>query len=207
MTPAALEAHFLDQNGAYHFARWRRPIAAVVFGIDDSTLSVFKDALEAVVGLAGHAMAETDTEMGANLMLFVVADWGELAALPELDGLVPELPELLLKLQARDADQYRLFRFENDGSIRAAFVFLRLRGAMAEMAAADLALAQAVQVVLRWGQGAFATRSPLAMARGVAVLRPQIAALIRAGYDPVLPCSSHEPSHALRLYARMGVGE
>jgi len=36
------------------------------------------------------------------------------------------------------------------------------------------------------------------------VLRPEIGALIRAGYDPVLPPVSQDASHALRLAARIG---
>jgi hypothetical protein len=36
------------------------------------------------------------------------------------------------------------------------------------------------------------------------ILRPEIGDLIRAGYDPVLPVMADDPSHALRLYARLG---
>jgi hypothetical protein len=36
------------------------------------------------------------------------------------------------------------------------------------------------------------------------VLRPEVAGLIRAAYDPVLPASAREASHALRLAARVG---
>ncbi|MGX0876189.1 hypothetical protein ACSSV4_000864 [Roseovarius sp. MBR-154] len=35
------------------------------------------------------------------------------------------------------------------------------------------------------------------------MLRPEIGALIRAGYDPVLPAVAEDPSHALRLSARL----
>ena len=205
MTPADVQAHFTDADGNYRFARWGRPIVPVVFGLDDLSLPVVKGAIEAVVTLAGHAISETDPEMGANLMVFFVADWDELADVPDLEGLVPELDGLLGRLKAEAANQYRLFRFERDGSIRAAFVFLRMDGALAEMTAQDLTLAQVVQVILLWGVGAFSERSPLAMTGGVAVLRPEIAALIRAAYAPVLPGAADDASHALRLFARMGM--
>jgi len=58
------------QSGAYRFARWGRPIVPVVFGVDDASLAFVKGAIEAVVQLAGHKMAETDPELGANLLLF-----------------------------------------------------------------------------------------------------------------------------------------
>ena len=51
-------ALFTRKDGAYVFARWGRPIVPVVFGVDDASLAVFKGAIEAVVSLAGHKMAE-----------------------------------------------------------------------------------------------------------------------------------------------------
>ncbi len=36
-----------------------------------------------------------------------------------------------------------------------------------------------------------------------AVLRPEIAAVIRAGYDPTLPAVSSDRAHSLRLAARI----
>lgn len=204
MTPADIQKCFEDPDGTYRFARWLRPIVPVVFGVDDKTLEVVKGAIEAVVHLAGHRIGETDPEMGANLMIFFVSDWAELTATRDLTDLVPELAVQVPNLIEQGANQYRLFRFEADGSIRAAFVFLRLDQGLAEMAAEDLALGQAVQVILLWARQAFAQKSPLAMADGVAVLRPDIAALIRAAYDPVMPGSAQDASHALRLFARMG---
>ncbi|MCC5971558.1 MAG: hypothetical protein JJU15_16565 [Pararhodobacter sp.] len=202
--PAAIEALFTRSDGSYLFARWGRPIVPVVFGVDDATLSVIKGAVEAVVVLAGHRMAETDPEMGANLMLFFFRDWDEVLAVPDLDKLVEGLAAQVTVLKAKDANQYRSFRFDPDGSIRAAFVFVRLDDALVDMPAADLALFQAAQVILLWSDRAFAAQSPLARADGVAVLRPDVAGVIRAGYDPVLPAVARDASHALRLAARAG---
>ena len=67
-------AKFTRGDGSYLCARWGRPIVPVVFGVDDATLAVFKGAIEAVVALAGHRMAETDWELGANLMVFFCRD-------------------------------------------------------------------------------------------------------------------------------------
>ena len=67
---------FTRADGEFAFARWGRPIAPVVFGVDDATLGVFKGAIEAVVMLAGHQMAETDPELGSNLMIFFMAGLG-----------------------------------------------------------------------------------------------------------------------------------
>lgn len=204
MTPEEVRAHFSTAAGDYQFARWLRPIVPVVFGVDDATLPVIKGAIEAVARLAKHEIAETDPDMGANLMVFFVADWSELSDVPDLAHLVPELAALVPKLQEQDADQYRMFRFENDGAIRAAFVFLRLSDAMAAVPAQSLALAQAVRIILLWGTSAFADVSPLGRVSGTVddVMRPEIAALIRAAYDPVLPGASRDPDHAMRLFAR-----
>lgn len=204
MEPDQVQALFTRADGQYLCARWGRPIVPVVFGVEDATLSVVKGALEAVVALAGHRMAETDPELGANLMIFFFRDWAELSEVPNLDRLVPGLAELCAKLEAAEANQYRIFRFDAVGAIRAAFVFVRMDAHLATVPVETLALSQAVQVILLWSDRAFADRSPLAVAEGGAVmLRPEIAGVIRAVYDPVLPGVAQDPAHALRVTARM----
>lgn len=206
MGPGEIEALFTRADGSYLFARWGRPIVPVVFGIEEESLPVIKGAFEAVIALAGHRMAETDPELGANLMVFFLRDWAELLAVPDLDRLVPELRGLVPRLDAARANQYRFFRFDAAGAIKAAFVFLRMDGHLSALPAGDLALAQAAQVMVLWSEGAFAGASPLGLAGGRVVLRPEIAAVIRAGYDPVLPAVAQDASHALRLSARIGRG-
>ncbi|MES2914228.1 MAG: hypothetical protein V4753_03815 [Pseudomonadota bacterium] len=206
MEPGAIEALFTRSDGSYLFARWGRPIVPVVFGLEDASLAVFKGAFEAVVALAGHRMAETDPELGANLMVFVFRDWEELLEVRDLGRLVPELPGLVARVQAAGANQYRSFRFEASGAIKAAFVFLRMDAALAGMEAETLALAQAVQTVVLWSDRAFDGTSPLARVGNRGILRPEIGAVIRAGYDPVLPAVARDPSHALRLAARVRTG-
>jgi hypothetical protein len=206
MDVTEIEALFTRSEGGYLFARWGRPIVPVVFGVEDASLGVFKGAFEAVVTLAGHRMAETDPELGANLMVFCFRDWAELLAVPDLDRLVPGLAGLVARLEAAGANQYRIFRFEADGAIKAAFVFLKMDAALAAMEAETLALAQAVQTVLLWSDRAFDGTSPLARVGERVILRPEIGAVIRAGYDPVLPPVARDPAHALRLAARARLG-
>ena len=198
-----VETLFTRANGAYVFARWGRPIVPVVFGVDEATLSVFKGAIEAVVVLANHKMDELDTELGANLMVFFCRDWTELAEVPHLEKLVPDLLPLVAKLQKADANQYRIFRFDEAGAIRAAFVFLRMDSHLESVSADTLALSQAVQTILLWSDKAFDDKPPLAMIDGNTVLRPEIANVIRAAYDPLMPKAAQDASHALRLAARI----
>ena len=204
MGPGEIEALFTRGDGQYLFARWGRPLVPVVFGVDEASLAVFKGAFEAVVALAGHRMAETDPELGANLMVFLFREWGELLEVKDLGRLVPELPALVARLQAAGANQYRIFRFDREGAIKAAFVFLKMDAALAAMEAETLALAQAVQVILLWSSQAFDGTSPLARVGERVILRPEIGAVIRAGYDRVMPAVARDPSHALRLAARVG---
>jgi len=207
MTPDEIEQHFTGADGRYHFARWGRPIVPVVFGVNDETLSVVKGAIEAVVALAGHKMAETDAALGANLMMFFFREWDELPDVPGLGEMIPDLARVVERLKAAGGQQYRAFRFDNDGGIQACFVFIRMGGEMADLPADTLALAQAVQAILLWSDAAFAARSPLAVLpdSGAVIMRPEIAALIKAAYDPVMPLAAVDKSHALRLFARMGV--
>ena len=203
MTPDEIEALFTRSDGSFAFARWGRPIAPIVFGVEDQTLSVVKGAIEAVTALAGHQMAETDPELGSNLMMFFFRDWLELLEVPDLDRLVPNLRALVERLQAAEANQYRVFRFDKVGAIQACFVFLRMDRQMSRLPAETLALGQVVQSFLLWSDRAFSEQSPLAVAGETTILRPEIAGLIRAAYDPVLPVAAQDASHALRLFARM----
>jgi hypothetical protein len=205
LTPKEIEALFTRSDGSFFCARWGRPIVPVVFGVEDATLRTVKGAVEAVVTLAGHRMAETDPELGANFLMFFVRDWAELPEIPDLDRLIPDLADLVPRLQAAEANQYRVFRFDPDGGIRACFAFVRMDAGMAAVPADVLALTQAVQAILLWSDRAFTDRSALARTEGGAtILRPEIAGVIRAAYDPALPAASRDKAHALRLSARVG---
>ncbi|WP_254448947.1 hypothetical protein [Thalassococcus sp. S3] len=203
MTPDEIETLFTREGGEFVFARWGRPLAPVVFGVEDQTLSVMKGAIEAVVTLAGHQMTETDPELGSNAMFFFFRDWQELLGIPDLDRLIPDLGPLVARLEDAGANQYRIFRFDEAGAIRAAFVFLRMDEHLSAVSAETLALSQVVQTILLWSDLAFRDRSLLAVLDDKTILRPDIAALIRAAYDPVLPSHARDASHALRLTARM----
>ncbi|MES2436036.1 MAG: hypothetical protein V4586_19660 [Pseudomonadota bacterium] len=203
MTPEQVQTFFTRSDGSYLFARWGRPIVPVVFGVEDATLSVVKGAIEAVVALAGHKMAEHDPEIGANLMVFFFREWAELPQVPKLDQLVPDLAPLCARLEQAGANQYRFFRFDPDGAIKAAFVFLRMDAHLEALAAEDLALAQAAQVICLWSDQAFADVSPLARVDAHVILRPDVTDLIRAIYAPHMPVVSRDPAHALRVAARL----
>ncbi|MCI5108991.1 MAG: hypothetical protein MRY75_00430 [Marivita sp.] len=208
MEASEVERYFTRSDGTYLFARWGRPIAPIVFGVEDATLGVVKGALEAVCAMAGHEMAETDPELGTNVMIFFFRDWTELLDVPDLDRLIDGLTPLVARLSEAEANQYRVFRFDREGAIKACFVFLRMDEVLSAQPAETLALNQVVQSILLWSDLAFTDRSPLGrLEDGRVVLRPEIGALIRAGYDPVMPAMSEDPSHALRLAARMQVAQ
>lgn len=199
---------FTRSDGAYLFARWGRPIAPVAFGIEDETVSVLKGAIEAVCQLAGHETVETDPELGANFMVFFIRDWKELTDTPKLDQLIPELAALVGRLEQAEANQYRIFRFDPDGGIKACFMFLKMDAVMADIPADTLCLGQVVQSIVLWSDEAFLNASPLALTgKDVAILRPDVAGIIRAAYDPVLPVMAEDPSHALRVQARMAAAQ
>ena len=204
LTASEIERMFTRTDGSYAFARWGRPICPVVFGVQDETLVIMKSAIEAVCIAAGHRTDELDPELGSNLMMFFFSDWEELRAVHVLDQMIPQLNSVIDRLLAEQANQYRSFRFDAQGAIQACFVFLRVDEALQQLGADSLALSQAVQAMFLWSQEAFQTRAPLAvLSNGTIVVRPEIAALLRAGYDPVMPMSCDDASHALRLAARI----
>ncbi|WP_134726236.1 hypothetical protein [Paracoccus luteus] len=188
LTPDAIAALFTAADGAFLCARWGRPVAPVAFGLADETLAIFRGALAAVLADARHPLADTDPEMGANLMIFAVRDWAELAGVPDLDRLTG-IADLPARLAGQGTDRYRLLRFDADGGIRACLSFLRLGGALADAHPGRLAESVAVNAVLSFARPAAPS--------------PALAALIRAAYDPALPVAARDASHALRLAARI----
>ncbi|GGG70550.1 hypothetical protein GCM10011415_17730 [Salipiger pallidus] len=204
MEPQDIEPLFTRADGSYLCARWGRPIAPIVFGVEDATIATLKGAFEAVCVVAGHRMAETDPELGANAMVFFFRDWAELLAVPDLGRMIDGLEPLVARLAQAGANQYRVLRFDAEGAIKAAFVFLRVDEAIAAQPADELELGQVVQIMLSWSEGAFAERSPLGrLEDGRVVLRPDVAGLLAAAYSPVMPACATDPSHALRLSARL----
>lgn len=206
VTAEGVTKMFTRSDGSYLFARWGRPIAPVAFGVEDSTVSILKGAIEAVCQLAGHEVAETDPELGSNFMVFFLRDWQELVDTPNLDRMIPELGPLVERLKAADANQYRLFRFDAEGGIKACFVFVRMDAVMSDIPAETICLGQVVQSILLWSDEAFLGSSPLALTGdNVAILKPDVAAVIKAAYDKVMPVAASDPSHGMRLSARVGL--
>lgn len=204
LATSEIEALFTRTSGDYAFARWGRAISPVVFGVQDETLKVVKGAIEAVCLVSNHHMAETDPELGSNAMFFFFSEWAELLEVPKLDELLPDLAGMVARVTAADANQYRVFRFDEEGAIKACFVFIRMDQHMADVPAETLALSQAVQMMVLWSDRAFVSVSPLAvMPEGGVIVKPEISGLLAAAYDAVMPVAANDPSHALRLGARM----
>ncbi|WP_425045899.1 hypothetical protein [Primorskyibacter sp. S87] len=203
MTPEQIEEYFTRSENGFVFARWSRPIAPVAFGVKDETLGVIKGAFEAVAQLAGHKLADTDPDTGSNCMIFFFQEWDELLEVPDLDKAVPNLAQLVERVKAANANQYRLFSFNEDEGIKSAFIFLKMDEALSSVPAETMLLGQAVQAILLWKDSAFNQVSAFEEKDGQAVLRHDIATLIAAAYDPTLPAMSRDPSHALRLHARI----
>ena len=202
---ARIAAHFTRSDGRFRFARWARPLVPVVFGTDPAGETIFTEALRAVAGLGGLPLADSDPELGANLLVFFCAAWDDLAAAPGLARLVPDLDRLLAVLKGAGANQYRIFGFDPDGAIRLCLVLLRYDADLQRVSAQTLAVSQAVQSLLLWSDDAFTATAPVAVLQptGRAVVKPWHAALVRAAYDPTLPDTADDPVFALRLQARM----
>ncbi len=203
MKAEVVAALFTRADGAYWFARWGRPLVPVVFGVDDATLSVVKGALAGVAAIAGVGLGEVDTELGANLMLFFVAEWDELRHVRGLEGLIDGFAGLVARLEDAGANQYRVFRFDAAGAIRAAFVFVRMDADLRAVPVEALALQQAVQVIVLWSDRAFVEGAPLVWVDGRVQLRSDVGGIVRACYDAVLPDVARDAGHAWRVAARV----
>ncbi|QHQ37511.1 hypothetical protein GO499_19475 [Algicella marina] len=205
MTPERVAGMFTQSDGAFRFARWARPLAPVIFGTDDASLGPLKDGLRVVASLADLSLVEADPEFGSNFMMFFCRDWAELRDVPDMGRMLPDFDGLIGRLEAAGANQYRHFAHEPDGAIRFCVCLLRMDAALAAMPAEDLAQLQAARSLLLWSDTAFRDRSPLAQVPAGTIVAPDVAALIRAGYDRALPDASDDPALAYRLAARAGL--
>jgi hypothetical protein len=203
-TAAEIESMFTNE-GRYIFARWNRPIAPVVFGTDDESLAVFKDAFATVASLGDMHLAETDPELGANFLVFLCNDWSEIKEVPNLNRLLANIDDLVTELDRTGANQYRSFAFDPEGAIKLCVLLLKYDDDMAQVSAQALATGQMAQAMLLWSPSAFLEKSPIGIieANNMAIVRPSVAALIRAAYDKTMPDTAGETSHALRLEARV----
>lgn len=196
---------FTRKNGDYNFARWGRPIAPVVFGVDDITLTHLKDAIAQTVAVTGGTLAETDPELGANFMWFFCSEWAEVGNVPDLEKLVPNLVDLVTTLQSKNVNEHRMFIFDADGAIKMCLLFIRMKGAVADMSVQALATGETLQSLLTWSEDAFEIQSPIATIKenGICIVKPSFACLVRAAYDATMPPSASDTSHAMRLHPRM----
>ncbi len=204
LTVEAVEKLFTRKTGEYSFARWGRPIAPVVFGVDDNTLAYLKDAIAQTVAISGGTLAETDPELGVNFMWFFCSEWDEVSNVPDLEKLVPNLGNLIITLQTKNINEHRMFIFDADGAIKMCLLFIRMKGAVADMPVQALATGETLQSLLVWSEDAFEMQSPIATIKenGICIVKPSFACLVRAAYDPIMPASASDPSHALRLHPR-----
>ena len=199
-----IEAYFTRSDGQYIFARWGRPIAPVVFGVQDETLLTLKTAIQSMVVLANHELVETDPELGANAMFFFFLSWDELLEVNDLDRIIPDLGNIVERLKSIQANQYRFFRFDADGGIKAVFTFICMDENLTSVSAEVLCLNQVVQMFLLWSDDAFKNNSPtLITKKGGVILNPIIGDIVRAVYDPTMPLVADDKSHAVRAQARI----
>jgi len=201
-----VEAQFTRRDGTFRFARWGRPLVPVIVGTNDQGCQIFEAGIQAVARIAGLEVGELDPDLGANFLVFLVNDWAELTEAPNLVRLIPNLNDLIANLTEHDANQYRVFNFTEDGAIRLCITMLRYDEELQRVSAQTLAVGQAVQGMLLWSDKAFMDESPIAVTDdGLCVVKPMFADLLRTAYDPVLPDTATDASHALRIAARLTV--
>ena len=202
--PEWVQALFTRSEGDFRFARWGRALAPVIVGTDDTGCRIFEAGIRAVAGVPGLPVTELDPGLGANFMVFLVNAWAELTEAPNLVRLIPNLTDLIANLDAQGANQYRVFSFDEHGSIRLCITLLRYDEVLQAVPAQTLAVGQALQGMLLWSDRAFTNESPIALTEdGTCLVKPAYARLLKAAYDPALPASARDPSFALRLAARL----
>ncbi|MEM7242723.1 MAG: hypothetical protein AAF429_11110 [Pseudomonadota bacterium] len=211
MIPSLSESEITDlftqADGSYQFARWGRPIAPVVFGVNDDILKGLRAAIESTVGITGQKLAEVDPELGTNFIWIFVREWDELMTLPDIGKLIPDLDKKLVEIKKSNSNSYRYLTFDPDGAIMFACVIIRPVGDYAKQSVSVIGAAETVLTLATFGANAFKEESPLAMLpeNKVVIVKPKYAAVIRAAYDETMPVRSDDAAHAMRIKARADI--
>lgn len=203
-SPEAIEKMF-THDGVYKFARWSRPQAPAIFGVDDATLGQMKETIIKTVGFTGQEIADVDPDIGMNFMWFFCQSWDELKDAPGLAKLMPDLNERVDRLNAENAFTHRIYGFEEDGSIRMCASFFRMTGEMLDVPLNVLTMTETIRSLLLWSDNALDEHQSVFMIdeSGSCHGHPVFTALLHAAYEPVMPATADDASHALRLHARI----
>ncbi len=198
---------FTREDGSYQFARWGRPVAPVVFGVNDEILSALKVAIKSTTGITGRSLAETDPEMGTNFMWLFIREWSELENVPDLDKLIPNLGEKMKAMEAANSFSYRYFTFDENNAIKFCCNIIRPVDEYAQRPVSVIGATETLLSTLMFGPKAFAKESPMAVLpdKNVVLVKPKYAAVIRAAYEANMPDTADDPSHALRIKARADI--
>ena len=198
---------FTQADGTYQFARWGRPIAPVIFGVNDQILAGLKAAISSTIGITGQKMGELDPDLGTNMMWIFCRDWDEVLELPDIEKLIPGIREKMTDIKNSNASSYRYLTFDKDGAIMFACVLIRPVGEYANQPVSVIGAAETLLTLATFGAGAFKKESPIAVIKenNVVVVKPKYAAVVRAAYDQTMPARSDDPAHALRVKARADI--
>jgi len=204
LTEDEIKDLFTQADGSYQFARWGRPIAPVVFGVNDDILVGLKAAIGATLGITGQNMAELDPELGTNFMWIFCREWDEVLDLPDIEKLIPGIHDKIKEIKKTNSSSYRYLTFDKDGAIMFAVVLIRPVGDYAKQPVSVIGAAETLLTVATFGTKAFKKESPIAMIKenNMVVVKPKYAAVIRAAYDETMPARSNDEAHALRVKAR-----
>ncbi|MCF6306213.1 MAG: hypothetical protein L3J33_12690, partial [Rhodobacteraceae bacterium] len=124
---------------------------------------------------------------------------------PNLDRMMPGLDKLVKQLKRAGANQYRHFAFDEQGGIKMCILLVKADADMMQLSVQALATDQMARSILLWSEDAFLLKSPIGIIEknNMAMVRPNIAAVIRAGYDKTMPVAAEDPTHVLRLASRV----
>src|SRR6056297_410515 len=89
---------FTRSDGAFRFARWGRAPVPAAFGAGEAGAEALTEGLRAVASITGLGVAGEDPDLGVNFLVFTVAEWRDLAAVPHLAKLIPDLERLVTTL-------------------------------------------------------------------------------------------------------------
>ena len=204
-----LSAYFLQGPGAFHFARWNRPLELAILAPSEATTrsyeSSFGAALDRVCTWSGQSWRMQSGARPPNLVFVFVQKWVDLATL-SMDLFGPlAIPNLINKMTESGATQFRTFSYGEDGSLASAFGFYNMSSRLRDYPTERIALAQSLLTHANFGPGAL--KAPIVTLEGVRWSpSDDFRQVLQAAYSIDTPASlrgDDGASHLYRSYAAL----
>ena len=191
-------------NGEYKFSRWSNNIVPIILGLNDFSLTKFKIKLFLLLKDIPLEIDDFEIKKGSNFVFIFFNNWDEIYKLHKIKEILPDYKNLFKKLNKNNFKQYKRFYFDDDGGITFCVFLIYIRDEMDETYFEKLMTEALLKSVLLWSESLNNFEDFIVFDEKEKKFNysSDCLSLLKACYDPILPCKSNDFSHSLRVFSR-----